>query len=64
MIERSNMAMNYLKYLGGNLVATSSAVLQTVNSGEGFRTWSSWAIAVLVGVLTIVKLSKDIWGRK
>ena len=53
--------MDYIKYLGGNVVAAGNAVVQTVAfTGSDFRTWTSWGVAILVGILTIAKLLKDL----
>ena len=52
--------MDYLKYLGGNIIATGSAVAQTTTfTGSDFRTWTSWSVAILVGILTAAKLIRD-----
>lgn len=56
--------MDYLKYLGGNLIATGSSVAQTIGAtGSEFRTWTSWSVAILVGLLTAAKLIRGLRGR-
>lgn len=56
-----SITMDYIKYLAGNIIATGSAVAQTAQiAPTEFRAWTSWGIAILVGVFTIIKIILDI----
>lgn len=51
--------LDYIKYGIGNSIAVTGAMIQT-SAGDSFRTWTSWAIVSVIGLLTIAKLIKDL----
>jgi len=57
-----HMTYNYIKIAGANVVSWWNANFQLGTSfdGESFRIWTSWAIALLVGILTVFKIIKDL----
>ena len=61
MITLSNLMniLDYIKYGIGNSIAFTGAMIQT-STGDAFRTWTSWIIVSIIGVLTIAKLIKDL----
>ncbi len=49
---------SYFIYLIGNVTFWVAAKIQT--DMDEFRAWITWSIGIAVGILTIIKLVKDI----
>lgn len=54
-----------VKLIGANLALWFNTGVQTLaqaphDFGHDFRVWSSWAVSIVVGVLTAIKIRNDI----
>lgn len=60
------LSYNYLKTAGANIFGWWNVAFQSqvTVSGESFRVWASFYIAIIVGILTAIKIIKDITTKK
>lgn len=60
MPHRQILLMDYIKYACGNVIVLATAVSQSMTDELLWRGRISWAFGLFVGVLTVIKLIKDI----